>query len=189
MPHASLNHYSKGAVASFLHRYVAGLRPAGPGYRIFEVRPRPGGGITSATTRHISPFGPIEVSWQLRGVSLELDVQVPPGSTASVTLPGEPRSVPRPHHWTGTTDRHFGVNFMIVASSGLFRAVSGHDHEKSRYHRVPSWVGGESRSLRQWDGADYRVVGVPGLGELVDFGAQGGVAGGGLWISAAWARL
>ena len=65
VPHASLNHYSKGAVAAFLHRYVAGLRPAAPGYRTFEVRPRPGGGITSATARHISPFGPIEVSWSL----------------------------------------------------------------------------------------------------------------------------
>ena len=27
-PHASLNHYSKGAVISFLHRYVAGIQPA-----------------------------------------------------------------------------------------------------------------------------------------------------------------
>src|SRR4029077_2413891 len=71
-PHASLNHYSKGAVASFLHRYVAGLRPASPGYRTFDVRPRPGGGITSATARHISPFGPIEVSWSLSERSMEV---------------------------------------------------------------------------------------------------------------------
>ena len=98
VPHASLNHYSKGAVAAFLHRYVAGLRPASPGYRTFEVRPRPGGGITSATARHISPFGPIEVSWWLGGRSMELDVLVPPGTTATVTLPGEPPRArgPRP---------------------------------------------------------------------------------------------
>ena len=102
VPHASLNHYSKGAVASFLHRYVAGLRPAAPGYRTFEVRPRPGGGITSATARHISPFGPIEVSWRLGGGSMELDVLVPPGTTATVVLPGEaPRDAgPGRHRWT-----------------------------------------------------------------------------------------
>jgi len=101
--HASLNHYSKGAVAAFLHRYVAGLRPASPGYRTFEVRPRPGGGITSATARHISPFGPIEVSWRLRGGSMELDLLVPPGTSASVLLPGEaPRNAPPGRHrWTG----------------------------------------------------------------------------------------
>ena len=103
VPHASLNHYSKGAVAAFLHRYVAGLRPSSPGYRTFEVRPRPGGGITSATARHISPFGPIEVSWRLRGRSMELDVLVPPGTTASVILPGAAPvpAVPGRHRWTG----------------------------------------------------------------------------------------
>ena len=103
VPHASLNHYSKGAVAAFLHRYVAGLRPVSPGYRTFDVRPRPGGGITSATARHISPFGPIEVSWRLAGGSMELDLLIPPGTTATVTLPGEPPrdAAPGRHRWTG----------------------------------------------------------------------------------------
>ena len=102
VPHASLNHYSKGAVAAFLHRYVAGLRPVSPGYRTFDVRPRPGGGITSATARHISPFGPIEVSWRLAGGSMELDLLVPPGTTATVTLPGQPPlpAAPGRHRWT-----------------------------------------------------------------------------------------
>jgi alpha-L-rhamnosidase len=102
VPHGSLNHYSKGAVATFLHRYVAGLRPAAPGYRTFEVRPQPGGGITSAMTRHLSPYGPIEVSWRLDGRSTELDVLVPAGTTATVALPGEePHGVgPGRHHWT-----------------------------------------------------------------------------------------
>jgi alpha-L-rhamnosidase len=102
VPHGSLNHYSKGAVATFLHRYVAGLRPAEPGYREFEVRPQPGGGLTWATTRHLSPYGPIEVSWRLTGPSIELDVLVPGGTTAAVTLPGGgPHRVgPGQHHWT-----------------------------------------------------------------------------------------
>ena len=61
----SLNHYSKGAVISFLHRYVAGLQLVEPGYRRFRVAPRPGGGITSARTHHDSPHGRIDVAWQL----------------------------------------------------------------------------------------------------------------------------
>ena len=71
--HESLNHYSKGAVVSFLHRYVAGLVPTSPGYRTFRVRPTPGGGLTSASLRHDSPFGPIVVDWRLGDV-LALDV-------------------------------------------------------------------------------------------------------------------
>jgi alpha-L-rhamnosidase len=88
--HDSLNHYSKGAVASFLHRYVAGLRPTAPGYRTFEVRPMPGGGVTAATARHLTPYGPAEVSWRLDDRSFVLDVAVPPGTRAIVVLPGRP---------------------------------------------------------------------------------------------------
>ena len=105
VPHGSLNHYSKGAVAAFLHRYVAGLRPAAPGYRTFEVRPQPGGGITSAMTRHLSPYGPIEVSWRLDGSSMTLDVLVPAGTRATVVLPGEERhgAGPGRHQWTASS--------------------------------------------------------------------------------------
>jgi alpha-L-rhamnosidase len=99
--HESLNHYSKGAVASFLHRYVGGLRPTAPGYRRFDIRPRPGGGITSATVRHDSPYGPIEFSWQVTGTSFSAHVGVPAGTVATVWLPGaSPREVgPGLHAW------------------------------------------------------------------------------------------
>ena len=103
VPHGSLNHYSKGTVATFLHRYVAGLRPAVPGYRRFEVHPRPGGGITWASSCHVGPFGPIEIAWRITGGSMELDVLVPGGTTATVVMPGAgPHDVgPGRHRWTG----------------------------------------------------------------------------------------
>jgi alpha-L-rhamnosidase len=88
--HDSLNHYSKGAVISFLHRYVAGLQPTSPGYRTFRVCPIPGGGLARARTRHDGPFGTIEVAWTLRGKDFTLDVTVPGGSRAEVLLPGSP---------------------------------------------------------------------------------------------------
>jgi alpha-L-rhamnosidase len=85
----SLNHYSKGAVINFLHEYVAGLRPVpgAPGYSRFEVRPRPGGGITSAEAVLNTPYGPIGSSWQLDRNHLTLDVTVAPGTTAEAILP------------------------------------------------------------------------------------------------------
>jgi alpha-L-rhamnosidase len=86
VPHESLNHYSKGAVISFLHRYVAGLRRMEPTWRRFRVEPRPRGGITSASTWHDSPHGRIEVAWTLCD-SLDVSVTVPPGCVADVVLP------------------------------------------------------------------------------------------------------
>lgn len=85
----SLNHYSKGAVVSFLHEYVAGIRPIPgvPAYRRFEIRPCPGGGITSAEARLDTPYGPIASSWRVEHGAFVLDVEVAPGSEAEVTLP------------------------------------------------------------------------------------------------------
>ncbi len=86
-PHASLNHYSKGAVITFLHQHVAGLQLVEPGYRRFRVAPRPGGGLEWATARHDSPYGLIEVRWEQHPDRFALDVTVPPGTTAEVELP------------------------------------------------------------------------------------------------------
>jgi alpha-L-rhamnosidase len=97
----SLNHYSKGAVISFLHRHVAGLRldEDAVGYRRFTVAPRPGGGITSAELCLHSPRGPIRIEWQLEGDRFLLEVEVPPGADADVVLP----SGARHHAGPGTT--------------------------------------------------------------------------------------
>jgi alpha-L-rhamnosidase len=86
-PHASLNHYSKGAVITFLHQYVAGLQILEPAYRRFRVAPRPGGGITSARAHHESAHGRIHVAWQLEGDRGKLDLTVPDRSEAVVELP------------------------------------------------------------------------------------------------------
>jgi alpha-L-rhamnosidase len=101
-PFESLNHYSKGAVVSFLHRYVAGIRllDDAPGYRHFWIEPRPGGGITWAHARHDSPYGPIESEWQLADGEVELAVAVPPGTTADIVLPGRAATVVGPGRHT-----------------------------------------------------------------------------------------
>ena len=112
-PHQSLNHYSKGAVVSFLHRYTAGLRqaPGSAGWDRVIIEPRPGAGITSASTSHHGPQGPITVAWTLSndvsgpdemtadGV-LTLTADIPSGTTAEVLLPGEPAAVVGPGHHT-----------------------------------------------------------------------------------------
>jgi alpha-L-rhamnosidase len=105
--HESLNHYSKGAVVSFLHRYVAGIEllDDGPAYKRFRVRPRPGGGLTWAGAVHDSPHGRIESSWRLDGPRLRLVVTVPPGTTGEVVLPDGTRAEQGPGttEYTGTT--------------------------------------------------------------------------------------
>jgi alpha-L-rhamnosidase len=98
----SFNHYAYGAVAEWLHTTVAGLRPDpdDPGYHHFLVEPRPGDGLTSASASLLTRFGPASVAWTIVGEGgadagpLHLEVEVPPNTSATVTVPGsEPVTV------------------------------------------------------------------------------------------------
>ncbi len=101
-PHASLNHYSKGAVISFLHQHVAGLQLLEPGWRRARIAPRPGGGLTRASASHRTPYGLVAVAWQVTGSELHVDVTVPASTTVELLLPGHgPRELtPGAHHAT-----------------------------------------------------------------------------------------
>jgi alpha-L-rhamnosidase len=78
-------------VIRFLHEYVAGLRqePGSAGWERFEIQPVPGGGVTSASYRFMSPRGAIDAAWMIDDGAgdFRLDVTVPAGSTARVTMP------------------------------------------------------------------------------------------------------
>ena len=84
----SFNHYALGAVADFMHRVVAGLDSAEPGFRSLRIAPRPGGGLTRASASHLTPWGMASSRWFRDGARFSLDVQVPAGCTATVVLPG-----------------------------------------------------------------------------------------------------
>jgi alpha-L-rhamnosidase len=100
----SFNHYALGAVADWMHRTVAGLGPAEPGYRTITVAPHPGGGLTHAAAAHETPYGRAEVAWTRTGGELRVSVLVPPGTTAAVELPepswGSSRVGPGRHDFT-----------------------------------------------------------------------------------------
>ncbi len=83
----SFNHYAFGAVADWMHRVLGGLAPGAPGYRVINVAPQPGGGIAWARTAHLTPYGRAEVSWRREDRRLTVDVVVPAGTMAVITLP------------------------------------------------------------------------------------------------------
>ncbi|WP_286140323.1 family 78 glycoside hydrolase catalytic domain [Arthrobacter sp. Rue61a] len=86
----SFNHYALGAVADWMHRSLAGLAPAAPGYRALEVRPYATSALTSASASHLTPYGEAAVHWERTGGQLRLNVKVPVGVTAQVYVPGSP---------------------------------------------------------------------------------------------------
>jgi len=85
----SLNHYAFGAVGEWMYDAIGGIALDGraPAGRHFLVRPRPGGGLTYAKARYESMYGPIRTEWSREDAGFRLKVNLPPGSTATVTLP------------------------------------------------------------------------------------------------------
>jgi alpha-L-rhamnosidase len=83
----SFNHYALGAVADWMHRVVGGIAPGEPGYRTVRVAPRPGGGLTWATTSLDTRHGCVVVEWRVTDGVLQVDLSVPDGVTAEIDLP------------------------------------------------------------------------------------------------------
>jgi alpha-L-rhamnosidase len=90
----SFNHYAYGAIGDWLYRVVAGLDidEQNPGYKHILVRPHPGGGLTYATARHESSYGPAESGWRLADGKITVSVVIPPNTTATVRLPNAKRA-------------------------------------------------------------------------------------------------
>ena len=126
----SFNHYALGAVADWMHRRVAGLAPGDPGYRTIVVHPLPTSKLTSASARHLTPYGEAAVSWSRENGQLKLEVTVPVGSRAEVHVPGEstPINVGHgTHEWTA--DDPYAVAPPLPAEASIRQLM---DHE-------PTW--------------------------------------------------
>ncbi|WP_427893076.1 family 78 glycoside hydrolase catalytic domain [Kribbella sp. GL6] len=85
----SFNHYALGAVADWMHRRVAGLAAAEPGYRSIDVRPLFTDQLTKASVKHLTPYGEASVGWTRGDGQVTVTVTVPVGSRATVDLPGQ----------------------------------------------------------------------------------------------------
>ncbi|MFD6555036.1 family 78 glycoside hydrolase catalytic domain, partial [Streptomyces sp. NPDC058398] len=83
----SFNHYAYGSVGEWMYANIAGIAPARPGYREIVVRPRPGGGVTSARATFTSLYGPVSTRWRQRSDGFDLTCAVPANTTAEVWIP------------------------------------------------------------------------------------------------------
>jgi alpha-L-rhamnosidase len=89
----SLNHAALGAVATWLHESVAGLAPASAGYKRIRICPLPGGELSHASARHVTPYGDATVAWEVDGDEFTLAAKLPPNTTADVRLPNDAQTV------------------------------------------------------------------------------------------------
>lgn len=98
----SFNHYAFGTVANWIHQVIGGIAAAEPGWKRVTVAPVPGGDITSAESRFVSPYGEVHVRWWFEDNEEEnsqhrngfhMTVQIPPNTKADVKLPKSEETV------------------------------------------------------------------------------------------------
>ncbi len=87
----SFNHYAYGAIGQWMVERIAGLAPdpAHPGYKHFFVHPTPGTPLDWARAELETPYGKASSSWKKIGGKLEMDVIVPPNTTATIVFPND----------------------------------------------------------------------------------------------------
>jgi alpha-L-rhamnosidase len=125
----SFNHYAYGAIGEWMYRVMAGIEidPVSPGYKHTLIQPRPGGGFTSVSASHMTPYGRVSSSWKLDGQAYELSIEVPANTTATIRLPGARladvkeggEALPSAVGLTGP--RQDGADVVVEAGSGSYR--------------------------------------------------------------------
>lgn len=91
-----IDHYAFGSVSDWIHTNIGGLSPAEPGWKHVKIAPTPGGNITHANSKFISPYGEVSVRWHIEHDDdqslqhrngLYLEIQIPPNTKATVSVP------------------------------------------------------------------------------------------------------
>lgn len=120
---ASLNHIGLAApFAAWIWTKVAGLEPMAPGFRRFRIAPWLSGPIRRVEFERDTVRGQIAFAANVVSGSLTVDVQVPVGATAVLTLPGSNLTVdgvnPSEHPYART------VGHDLELESGKYRVVA-----------------------------------------------------------------
>lgn len=89
----SRNHYFLGSVASWIQQRVGGLRVTKAGWTAFEIAPVLDDRVMSAEISHRTPRGVAAVSWKRGPGGWSFDVTVPPGSMATLRVPGTEKQI------------------------------------------------------------------------------------------------
>jgi alpha-L-rhamnosidase len=85
----SFAHYAFGAVGQWIFETLGGIRPELPGFERISIRPEADPQLSWARASYDSIRGRIATEWRRSGDSFELDVLIPPNTTATVAFPSE----------------------------------------------------------------------------------------------------
>ena len=86
---ASRNHIMFGDISAWMFEFLGGISPleSAPGFRQFKIQPNPVPQLQSVQMYHDCPFGRIQSAWQQDKHQFSLQLDIPAGTEANLTLP------------------------------------------------------------------------------------------------------
>lgn len=117
----SFNHPNYGSIGEWFFESLGGLQPDEdrPGFEHFFVRPQVDGPLTQVEVAFRSPQGWIRSTWKKQNDRLEMRVEVPAGTTATIRVPGREVSADNGADMARTEPR--ATLFQVGAGNHTFR--------------------------------------------------------------------
>ncbi|RED47855.1 family 78 glycoside hydrolase catalytic domain [Seonamhaeicola aphaedonensis] len=116
----SLNHYAYGAIGEWMYERIGGIAPLEAGYKVIRIAPVPKEPLTSASASLNTPYGEASSSWEVKGNEFQLQVVVPPNTTAKVVLPGTPESIEETNSIEPITNEAGNYEFLVQPGTYSF---------------------------------------------------------------------
>ena len=87
----SLNHIMFGSIGDYFYQGLGGIQPDEnfPGFKHFRIKPSVNNDLEWVEAGHDSPYGTIESKWKKLNDGLQMNVSVPPNTTAEIYVPGD----------------------------------------------------------------------------------------------------
>ncbi len=83
----SHNHAMYGSVSAWFYKYLAGISPVEPGYKVFQVKPHVPAGLDRVDAEVRTVCGTAGVRWEKTGEGLRFEILVPEGTRSFAHVP------------------------------------------------------------------------------------------------------
>jgi alpha-L-rhamnosidase len=125
----SFNHYSLGSCGEWMFSTLAGIDTDGPGFKKLIIHPTPpalskvegGTGISWTKASYDSINGRIATAWKVEGNTFNLDVTIPPNTTATVHIPAKDSASVKESGKPATDAK--GVKFLRMDNGAAVYAI------------------------------------------------------------------
>ncbi len=118
----SFNHYAYGAVGEWMYDVMAGINidPNEPGYKHVLIKPQPGGRLQLCERQPRKSLWANNSAWNRRNGAMQVDVDIPANSHATIELPAAALAVVRE-----STSRSPSGRDRPCRAAGFARAAGG----------------------------------------------------------------